>query len=408
MNLWILNHYTATLAKDGGESRHSLLAKHLVGYGWETTLITASVSHPSGRQKLRGWKLVNRESFEGYEAFWLRVPSYKKNGLRRALGMVVFGMLSIVPGIFAGAKKPDVVMGSTVHLFAAFAAWLIARRNKVPFVFEVRDVWPDVLVDFGTLRERGLLSVILRKASTFLCSQASLVVSPLPNLAIWLKEIGLPEKEFLWVSNGTDSGYLPNVSPIAPRKPFVFLYLGSFGNINALEHLIHVFSQFRDEFPEPDSRLRLVGAGWKKQKIQDLIFACGLQGSVSVEHDLPKESAMLETQGAHCLVLPIEDARSHQKYGISPNKLFDYLLAARPILFLGDDPSNFVTLSRSGYAAKLSEPKMAVEAMRKLVLASDEELERFGKNGREFVLREFAFSSLSKKLAHGLESLRRS
>lgn len=406
VQLWILNHYAATIEKDGGEARHALLAKNLVDSGWVTTLVAASVSHPSGIQKLNGWKVVRREAAGGYEAYWLRVPGYKGNGFRRALGMLIFGFLCIIPGILSQAKRPDVVMGSAVHHFAALAAWVLARRHKVPFVFEVRDVWPDVLIDFGKLSETGLTTWILRKVSKFLCSQAALVVSPLPNLGLWVQEMGLPSKPVLWVSNGTDPEYLLDVQPLPPREPFVFLYLGSFGNINALERLIDVFSRFRTEFPELDCRLRLVGAGWKKQKIQELIFACGLQGSVSLEQAVPKDSAMLETQSAHCLVLPIRDAKSHQKYGISPNKLFDYLLAARPILFLGDDPIDLVTSSRAGYSARLSKPKMAVEAMRKLVLASDEELEEFGRNARELVLKEYAFASLSKKLAQALDNLK--
>lgn len=405
VHIWMLNHYTATPEKDGGESRHSLLATHLQAFGWETTIIAASVSHPSGEQKLKGWQLIHKENNQNYDAYWVRVPSYGSNGLRRGLGMLVFGLVSIVPGIFPRIKKPDVVLGSAVHHFAALAAWALARRYRVPFVFEVRDVWPEVLVDFSLLKEKGFPSWILRKVSKFLCSQATLVLSPLPQIGRWVAEMGLESKETLWVSNGTDPAYLPEVLPLPHRPPFIFLYLGSFGNINALEELVTCFSRFRRQFPELNCNLRLMGEGWKKEKIHNLIGDLGAQSFVSVEPGVAKQRAMLETQGAHCLVIPIKDARAHRKFGISPNKLFDYLLAGRTILFLGDDPLDLVSSAGAGVAAEFSDEKGVIEAMRRVVTASDDELLQFGKNGRELALKEFSFSALGKKLSDGLTSI---
>lgn len=405
MRIWMLNHYTATPVKDGGESRHSLLAKHLSDYGWETTLIAASVSHPSGEQKLSGWKLVHREISPNYSAYWLRVPAYKGNGARRALGMLGFGILSLVPGIFSGVKKPDVVLGSAVHHFAAMAAWALARRYQVPFVFEVRDVWPDVLIDFGNLKEKSSLTWIIRKVSKFLCSKAALVVSPLPNIASWVTGLGLASREVLWVSNGTDPSYLPELLPLPPRKPFVFLYLGSFGNINALEELVVSFSQFRVRYPGLDCQLRLVGEGWKKKQIDDLVVSSGVQNSVSVEPGVPKQRAMFETQTAHCLVLPIKDALAHRKYGISPNKLFDYLLAGRPILFLGDDPSNLVEEHGAGVSAQWADKLGIIKAIKTVASAEDEQIRQWGAAGRAIALQEFTFSALAGKLAAGLDTI---
>ncbi len=407
VHIWMLNHYATTPVKDGGESRHSLLAKHLSDFGWETTLIVASVSHPSGEQKLSGWRLVHREVNRDYSAYWLRVPAYQGNGFRRALGMLAFGLLSLVPGILPGVKKPDVVLGSAVHHFAALAAWALARRYRVPFVFEVRDVWPDVLIDFSKLTEKSFFTWLIRNVSKFLCGQAALVVSPLPNIANWVKDLGVESKEVLWVSNGADPSYLPETSAFPARKPFVFLYLGSFGNINALEELVLSFSEFRVKYPDLDCRLRLVGEGWKKQIVQNLVISIGMQDFVFVERGVAKQSAMSETQSAHCLVLPIKDALTHRKYGISPNKLFDYLLAGRPILFLGDDPADLVEASGAGVSAQLKDSLGVVEAMKIIASADDEKLKQWGAAGRALALQDFTFSSLAGKLAAGLGRISR-
>lgn len=401
----MLNHYTATPAKDGGESRHSLLAKHLVNFGWEATLITASVSHPSGKQRLNGWKFVRREETEGYSAFWLRVPGYKGNGVRRAAGMLFFGLLSLVPGIFPGIKKPDVVLGSAVHHFAALSALFLARRYRVPFVFEVRDVWPDVLVDFQKLKEKGLFTWLIRKVSRYLCRHASMVLSPLPEISRWVQELGVKDKRVLWVSNGTDLSYLPEVLPFPPQKPFVFLYLGSFGNINAVEELVKAFTGFMHVFPDLECQLRLVGEGWKKDQLRDFVESENLKGLISIEEALPKEIAMRETQKAHCLVLPIRDAITHEKYGISPNKLFDYLLAGRPILFLGSDPIDLVQKAGAGVSAQLKDSQAIINGMKKIASAREDELMVWGENGRALAIREFTFYELSRKLAKGLDSI---
>jgi hypothetical protein len=114
---------------------------------------------------------------------------------------------------------------------------------------------------------------------------------------------------------------------------------------------------------------------------------------------------MLETQKAHCLVLPIRDAPSHDNYGISPNKLFDYLLAGRPIHFLGNDPDYLVVEAADGLSAPWTNLHSVVESMAWLVSATDAELDGLGLNGRKLAQSEFAFSFLAKKLSDELVRL---
>src|SRR5712692_6278737 len=175
MRIWILNHYASPPDRPAG-TRHYEFGRVLAAQGHEITIFASSFSHFSRQEeRLALGERARVEWVDGVRFVWVRTTRYTRNDLRR-----VGNMLSYAVGVVLTQRRfsrPDVVVGSSVHLAAVAAAWLIARARRVPFVFEVRDLWPQTLIDMGALRERGVAARMLRGAERFLYQQARVVIT---------------------------------------------------------------------------------------------------------------------------------------------------------------------------------------------------------------------------------------
>ena len=160
-NVWILNHYAQEPGGAGG-TRHYSLAKHLVDYGWKASIIAASVELNTGRQRLSPGEKRRLSKFGNVPFLWVRTPRYKGNGGGRMINMLMYSLRVLLPWTTRKLDRPDVIIGSSVHPFAAAAGAILARRFRVPFVFEVRDLWPQTLVDLGRLQEKSIITGWLR------------------------------------------------------------------------------------------------------------------------------------------------------------------------------------------------------------------------------------------------------
>ena len=148
--VWIVNHYAATPDEPAG-TRHYALARELVTRGHAVTIFAASFGHHSGRERrLASRSLYRSEWHDGVRFVWLRTLPYRGNTWRRPLNMLSFLVTFLV--VQTREKAPDTVVGSTVHPFAALGGWVAARLRGADFVFEIRDLWPQTLVDLGAMR----------------------------------------------------------------------------------------------------------------------------------------------------------------------------------------------------------------------------------------------------------------
>src|SRR5690606_28647392 len=120
--------------------------------GWKATIIAASTDHSnSGRQRLGEDETRRLQTFGDVQFWWLRAREYSGNGLYRVLNMMDFTRAALRGDMLADIEPPDAVIGSSVHPLAAWVGRRLARRYGVPFVFEVRDLWPQTLIDIGQL-----------------------------------------------------------------------------------------------------------------------------------------------------------------------------------------------------------------------------------------------------------------
>ncbi len=204
-SIWVVNHYANFPGKDQSEGRHFALARYLKSNGWDSSIIASGTSHPSGDRRLPWWQLCKRGVEADVHYLWIGTPGYRSNGASRIVNMLCFTVSVLLPGRTRSLPAPDVVIGSTVHPFAAWAALRLARRKGVPFIFEIRDVWPETLIDFGHWQANGWKARSVRKLMMHLVRESVMVLSPLPGIPLYLEQIGEAKKPFLWISNGAET-----------------------------------------------------------------------------------------------------------------------------------------------------------------------------------------------------------
>lgn len=400
--VWILNHYALEPGGAGG-TRHFQLAAGLPASGWQATVIAASVELNSGRQRLAAGEMRRRETHAGVPFVWIRTPQYEGNGGGRMHNMLAFALRVLLPRYTRGLPAPAAVIGSSVHPFAALAGALLARRYGVPFVFEVRDLWPQTLVDLGRLKERSLVTRALRRLERWLYRRARSIVVLLPHAFDYIGPLGVAQEKVVWIPNGVDLSAFPQPIQRVRKEgePFVMMYFGAHAQANALDNVLRAMKRLCDLVPPGSVRLRIIGDGPLKPALIDMAAELGLR-SVSFEPPVPKHAIPALAAEADAFVFNLADAPVF-RYGISSNKLFEFMAGTRPVLFCCAAANNPVEEAGAGITVPPGKPEALAEAMLALMQMPEEQRHRMGYAGRWYVEQTHDFQRLAQQLAATLD-----
>lgn len=368
-------------------------------------MVAASVEHLSGRQRLREGENFRMETLGDVAFLWLRTAGYKGNGGARMRNMLEYSVRALFPSSTRSLPRPDVVVGSSVHPFAAVAGALLAVRFSVPFVFEVRDLWPQTLIDMGRINKRGLTAWAMRVIEKWLYRRADRIVTLLPKASDYIARYGVAKEKVVWIPNGVDVSTLPDFGPDqgGGNDVFTLMYIGSHGQANGLETLLHAMKRLQDELGPLGVRLRMIGDGPAKPALQDLAVELGLK-NVSFEVPVPKERVATLAGEADAFVLMVLDKPDLYRYGISMNKIYDYLAGRRPILLASAAVNNPIEDAGAGLTVPPEDPAALVGAVKELMTLPQSELKRMGNAGRHYVEQHGDFRMLAGKLAGVLDA----
>jgi glycosyltransferase involved in cell wall biosynthesis len=418
LTVWIVNQYAGSRIH-GMEFRHSELARELRRLGHEVVVISGSFSHLFARLPETTGTYTFAE-VDGVAYCWVRVPRYgRSTGLGRFVNMLVFaGRLFRLP--VGRLPAPDAIIVSSPSPFPIFAAGRWARRFRARRVFEVRDIWPLTLQELGGLPRWHPLVLVLAWIERRAYRTADLIVSVLPAATSHLVAHGADPARIRLIPNGIDEASLDAAAgavgsdptaggtpdearPAAPAPPgptrFVVGFVGTLGMANALETLIDAARRLD---PARFS-IVIVGDGPEGRRLRDRaadLPHVTFPGPVP-KADVPK---VLRTFDA-CYVgyhrSPL------YRFGISPNKVFDYLAAARPVILAADAPADPVRASGAGLTIPPDDPVALAAAIEALTAMSPEERADLGRAGRGFVEREHSYRELAARYAAALSEIAR-
>jgi glycosyltransferase involved in cell wall biosynthesis len=395
MSVWFVNQYTGS-SRHGMEFRHFELARHLVGLGHTVVVISGSYSHLFVQQpEARG--TYTFETLDGVNYCWVRVPVYRRAmSFGRVVNMLVF-MLRLFRLPVARLPAPDAIVVSSPSLFPILPAERWARRWKARLVFEVRDIWPLTLQELGGLSRFHPLVAVMRWFEARAYRVADSVVSVLPAAAPHLESRGMSSNKLTVIPNGVGSDALgePILAPpsqveaVTARYPFTIGFVGTLGAANALDALIEAARLLSRE----DIGFVLVGQGSDGPRLQSL--AAGLEHVAFVgpvaKNEVP---ATLRTFDA-CYVG--YRASPLYRFGISPNKVFDYMAASRPIILAASAANDPVREAGCGLTVPPDDPVALATSIQTLRAMSPAERDRLGRNARAFVEREHTYAILASR-----------
>jgi glycosyltransferase involved in cell wall biosynthesis len=408
--LWIVNHYADAPDRASG-TRHFDLARRLVERGFEVTIFASGFSHVTGREeRLRPRQLYRIERFDGVRFAWLRTVPYRGNDWRRQLNMLSFVASLLL--VQTRLRAPDAIIGSTVHPFAALGAWVVAKLRRATFTFEVRDLWPQTLVDLGAMRNGSFGERLLRGIEAFLVRRATVVITLLPGMRDYLRERGLPAHHVHYIPNGVDLEAFDRAvtggdtsahegdSPIAAIAQMhrdgrlVFGYVGAFGRVNEIDTIVRAAS-LADARAPGRIGVVLVGDGPERPRLEGMVRDIA---AVALARPIPKRSvpAVLRAIDAgivHATGNPV------YRYGISFNKLFEYLAAARPVVFACESTYDPVAIAGAGVSLPPSDPDRLADALLQLADTTEADRALMGEAGRAYVAREHDIERLANELA---------
>ena len=400
MRILILNQY-ALPAGSSGITRHADIGAELVRRGHSVTVIASDFDYFTRRRTQR--RDGDRARNAGVRFVWLRTGAYVGNDRRRVSSMVQYAMSATWAG-FRQRPGPEVIIGSSPQPLAPLAADVVGRLRRVPWIFEARDIWPSALVDLNAIARNGRTHRVLERLEKYLYRSANAVVSVPPRGSLRLLELGLDPAKVTHIPNGastllTEPGPMPEtLDRIIHEAPgrFVVVYAGAIGVPHSFDTVVAAMRLLKETQRDLYERLLLliVGGGVAAESTRKAALDHGLD-HLRI-HSAVEKSAVRSLLLCADACLMQAAASDHFRYGFSPNKLFDYFAAAKPVLISSAYPT-LVDEANAGIRFAPGDPAALARAIMKMINTPESERRAMGERGRKLVDTEYSIKAITDR-----------
>lgn len=404
--IWLVRAYTPPPSSPGaGSERHYRFAQALIRRGHDVVLITSAIARWEGRPGTD----LSADDYRDEIADELTVRVLRgrpyANVFQRFLSMIHFELM--VLRNTGGLAPPDLVMGTSVDPFAAHAGQLLAGRHGVPFVLELGDIWPRTLVDMGAINRWHPGYWVLRILELSLYKKAVRILSKLPFAKLHVAASRRDPAKVVYLPNGVDlSRYTPGEYPPAPEggDGFVAAYTGGMTPIYGLENLLEAASIVARERPDLPITFRLVGSGSSRPDLENQIERRRL-GNVELLDPVPRSEIPSVLAASDVCIALARDIGVVREFGMSHNKVYEYLGASRPIIFSVASANDPVAEAGAGISVTPEDPAAIAQAVIDLCLMTRQERIDMGRRGQEFVRNGYTMDSISERFARVLDEV---
>ncbi|MGK7874590.1 MAG: glycosyltransferase family 4 protein [Xenococcaceae cyanobacterium] len=399
-SIWIVNQFANT-PDVPGHTRQYELGKFLVRQGCQVNIFTSDYNLTQRQYlKLKFPQLWQQDNFDGLQWNWLWATLYRINNWQRYVNMLSFCLTLFISCLFK--PRPDLIIGSSPQILAAFTAWLLAKLRGAKFYFEVRDLWPQALIDVGGKSPNSLQVRLLAWVESWLYRKSDRVIVLSSGTVDYVTKRGASKVS--WLPNGPDTEMFSIDLPVEVAKEcyqidpdrFCLMYTGAHGNCNSLDTLVEAARLL--DHSHPDTFLIiLVGDGPEKSRLieQGADIKC-----LEFREPIPKAEIPKLLRAADSLVLTLKDVPLF-RYGVSPNKLYDYYAAGKPVVVaVGGAVNQEVQDNHLGLTSEPEDSQGLAAAMIQLSKTFPEEQKAMGKRAQALVASTYSRTIVAAKLWH--------
>ena len=409
-NVWIWNHYATNMFFDQA-GRHYWFAENLIKEEYKPTIFCASTNHFSDNHiNTKGHK-YSIDSVSNIPFVFVNTPEYKGNGKKR-----IVNMISFYRGLFKTAKeyaelngKPDVILASSVHPLTLVAGIKIAKKMGIPCICEVRDLWPESIVAYGSLNRNSLIAKLLYQGEKWIYKKANSVIMTWEGGSQYIKDQGWDNQIDLnkvkHISNGViidsfDKNSKENQiedADLNDKNYKNLVYAGSIRRVNNLGLLLDAAKKIQQK--DQQVRFLIYGSGDEKEKLEN---RCKEEGINNVIFKGRVEKRMIPSilKRSYANILH-NSSTSLDKYGQSQNKLFEYLAAGRCVIQTYTTGYSVLDKYNCGVSASKQNPEEVAKTILEICRDS-EKANKMGRNARQAAY-EFDFKKLTNKLIEIIE-----
>ena len=396
-SVWIIHQaLSIPSVTGGGLHRHYFMAKEFEKLGYQTTLFTGSFHHTHQSCMLE----KNYHIFQdgNTTVSMIKTPTYKKaKSIRRIWNWIVFMLrLFFIP--IQKIPRPDIIIVSSLSLLPILNGLYFKWRFGCKIILEIRDIWPLTLVEVGGYNRRHPLVFILSWIEKIGYKHYDYLSSNLPFAYKHFQHIlGHRPFKFKWISNGIEVKPYTGIESVIEGfnehlkgTHFNVGYAGKLGVSNAMEDFIEAVKILKNH---PNIRFYVAGNGDLLNVFKDKVKNCD---NIIFLGKIPREQVQFFLSKMDLAYIGWQNIPIY-RYGISANKIFDYMLSGKPILMSGKIPGNEIEKSNCGWVIEAGGSHKIAECIEKISTLPKKELLVKGKNGQRKVIKKYTYEILAAK-----------
>jgi len=330
-----------------GHTRHFEMAQYLRDHGHELVIVASDLNYQTGQRTVERHGVFTEQMIDGVRVLRSYIyPTLHRSYFWRIVSFFSFMFSSVWTAL--SVKDADLIMGTTPQIFQAVSAWFVAFVRNKPFLLEVRDLWPEFGISMGVITNPILIS-LTRWLEKFLYARATHILVNSPAYKEYMVARGVPANKITYIPYGTDVDmFNPSVDGLAVRKrlgledKFVVLYAGALGQANDIYTVLCAAKHLNDE-----NQIRFVfwGDGKERPNLQSEAERLNLENVIFAGVCPKKEMPFVIASSDVCLAILQNVPMFRTTY---PNKVFDYMAAARATVLVIDGVIREVIESSNG------------------------------------------------------------
>lgn len=395
-NIWFVSQY-AGAPEIGMQYRQFLFCRELQKRGHRASIISSNFSHLFNNTPKKTNQTIN-----GIYYHWVNSPRYKKSiSIGRFWNMLIFALRIL----FLDDKNlgtPDLIVVSSPSMLPIVAALKWKKKFNCKIFFEVRDIWPLTLQELGGLSKYHPLVLFMRYFEKMAYKKSDLILSLLPNAKEHFEAGGMASHKFRYLPNGVETDH-DNKNQIEEKLDlklnpgdFVIGYGGSIGKANALHYLIEAAQILKTH-----EHIHFVIVG-KGDELENLKKQASLLKNVHFFPSMEKSKFLVTIKQFDLCYIGLEKEPLF-RFGVSPNKLFDYMLAKRPILFSIDSGNKPVEDAQCGWSVSSGDVQSIAKSIIEASNQPADKLNFLGNNGYNYVIKNHSYKILCDQLLSWLD-----